>query len=179
MIPPRIRYGVIRRRARELLDGQLAPPVDLGRIATLLDAEIRIVPLPEDISGILYRETERRIVMVNDAHSNVRKRFTIAHELGHLALHRGDKVHVDHEFRINLRDVRSGTAENVEEMEANAFAANLLMPAEWLWDALDDGLDPGDDLAFTRLADRFQVSQQAVLIRVTALLGKASLKAST
>ncbi len=167
---PRVNYALIRRRARELTAGQIEPPVNLELVASTLDAEIREVDLAADISGILYRDGARRIVVVNQSHSEVRKRFTIAHELGHLALHRGDKVHVDHEFRINLRDPRSATAENVEEVEANAFAANLLMPAEWIWSELDAHLiDPGDDTQIALLADRYGVSQQAILIRIAVL----------
>ncbi|MFA6116110.1 MAG: ImmA/IrrE family metallo-endopeptidase [Sphingomonas sp.] len=146
----------------------------MQRVALTLGAEIRALELADDISGVLYRDLGRRIIVVNRTHSEVRRRFTIAHELGHLALHRGDKVHVDHEFRVNLRDPRSATAENVEEVEANAFAANLLMPAEWIWAELDQHLiDPGDDSQISALAERYCVSQQALLIRVATLSSAA------
>jgi Zn-dependent peptidase ImmA (M78 family) len=167
---PRVNYSAIRRRARGLIADQHQPPIDLALVARALGAEVRELDLAADISGILYREGNRRIVIVNRAHPDVRKRFTIAHELGHLALHRGDKVHVDHQFRINLRDPRSATAENVEEVEANAFAANLLMPADWVWRALEDEpIDLNDDSQIAELASRFGVSQHALLIRIAAL----------
>lgn len=169
-MPARVNYALVRRRARELLADQTQPPVDLTRIARRLDAEVRKLAVAEDISGVLYRDGVRRIVVVNASHSAVRQRFTIAHELGHLALHRGDKVHVDHSFRINLRDGRSATAENVEEVEANAFAADLLMPAEWIWRDLDGtAIDPGDDGQISALAARYGVSQQALLIRLASV----------
>jgi len=167
---PRINYALIRRRAAELITDQSTAPIDLNRVALALGAEIRELDLAEDISGVLYRDGSRKIIVVNKTHSDVRQRFTIAHELGHLALHRGDKVHVDHEFRINLRDLRSATAENVEEVEANAFAANLLMPADRIWRALDSApIDLADDSQIADLAREFGVSQQALLIRIASL----------
>jgi Zn-dependent peptidase ImmA (M78 family) len=171
----RVNYPLIRKRAAELIAHQAAQqrdhaPIDLIAIADTLRAEVREMDLADDISGVLYRDGERRIIVVNRAHSDVRKRFTIAHELGHLALHRGDKVHVDHDFRINLRDPSSATAENVEEIEANAFAANLLMPAQWIWSALDEApIDLADDGQMAEVATRFGVSQHALLIRIAAL----------
>lgn len=169
-MPARVNYALVRRRARELLADQTQPPVDLARVAKKLDAEVRKLAIADDISGVLYRDGNRRIVVVNAGHSAMRQRFTIAHELGHLALHRGDKVHVDHGFRINLRDGRSASAENVEEVEANAFAADLLMPAEWIWRDLDGtAIDPGDDGQIALLAAHYGVSQQALLIRLASV----------
>lgn len=171
----RVNYPLIRKRAAELIAHQTTglrdrAPIDLTEIAGALRAEVREMDLADDISGVLYRDGGRRIIVVNRAHSDVRKRFTIAHELGHLALHRGDKVHVDHDFRINLRDPSSATAENVDEIEANAFAANLLMPAQWIWSALDEApIDLADDGQMADLATRFGVSQHALLIRIAAL----------
>jgi Zn-dependent peptidase ImmA (M78 family) len=57
------------------------------------------------------------------------QRFTIAHELGHLLLHDGIEVRVDKHFRVNLRSSESSKAEDVEEI---AFAAELLMPRDFL-----------------------------------------------
>jgi Zn-dependent peptidase ImmA (M78 family) len=167
---PRINYSLIRRRAAELIADQPSAPIDLNRVALAMGAEVRELDLARDISGVLYRDGSRKIIVVNKAHSDVRQRFTIAHELGHLALHRGDKVHVDHEFRINLRDPRSATAENFEEVEANAFAANLLMPADGIWQALGAAMiDLADDSQIADLARKFGVSQQALLIRIASL----------
>jgi Zn-dependent peptidase ImmA (M78 family) len=85
-------------------------------------------------------------------------------------LHAGEPVHVDQGMRINLRDERSATAEHTEEMEANAFAANLLMPAAWLRrDLAERGIDLEDPNAVQALAGRYQVSPQAMVIRLSAL----------
>ncbi|USQ95893.1 ImmA/IrrE family metallo-endopeptidase [Caulobacter sp. RL271] len=159
-----------RRRAEDLIRLFSQPPVDLNLVATTLGAEIRTYELKPDISGILYRDGERRVIVVNQDHSIERQRFTIAHELGHLVLHRGQPVHVDEGFRVNLRDRRSATAEDVEEIEANAFAADLLMPAKWLRaDVEQHFIDLTDDNAMHALASRYGVSTQAMAYRLAAL----------
>lgn len=168
----RVSYVRLRRMADELLGGQTKPPVDLDKIASRLGAEIRDYDLAADISGILFRDGERRVIVVNQHHSAPRKRFTVAHEIGHLALHRGEDVHVDSGFRINLRDPKSATAESVEEIEANAFAANLLMPASWLRGELtDQSIDLNDDSEVAALAEKYDVSVQAMMLRLTTLFG--------
>lgn len=108
------------------------PPVDVFSVAQRLGAEARVLDLAPDVSSILYREGDRKVFVLTAAHSRVRQRFTVSHEIGHLMLHKGDQVHVDQGFRINLRDPRAASADDVEEIEANAFAASLLMPADWL-----------------------------------------------
>jgi len=166
-----IAYARIRKLASELIAGQTAPPVSLEPVISHVGAELRCLDVADDISGILIREGERKLIVVNEKHSVVRQRFTIAHEIAHLVLHRGEEVHVDSAFLVNLRDPRSGNADNLEEVEANAFAANLLMPADWVRRALrDTWVDVNDDSEVARLSGLFQVSPQALLIRLTTLL---------
>jgi Zn-dependent peptidase ImmA (M78 family) len=166
----RIGYARVRKKADELLTGQSKAPVDLESVAEKLGAEIRAFELEADVSGVLFRGHGRKVVAVNQSHPEVRKRFTIAHELGHLALHQGTEVHVDEGFRVNLRDSKSATAEDVEEIEANAFAANLLMPASWLRNDLEGAsFDLENETQISSLAERYQVSVQAMTVRLTSL----------
>ena len=166
----KVSYLRIRRRVEELLRGLKAPPVDVFAIARGLGAEVRVLDLAPDVSGILYRDGARKVIVVNTRHSDVRQRFTVSHEIAHLMLHKGDPVHVDEGFRINLRDPRAATAEDVEEIEANAFAANLLMPAEWLKaDLGGETFDLQDEAEIDRLSRRYGVSPQAMIFRLTSL----------
>ncbi|MEV4862510.1 ImmA/IrrE family metallo-endopeptidase [Streptomyces ossamyceticus] len=57
-------------------------------------------------------------------------RICIAHGFGHLLLYPGREVVLDRPVRVNLRDKTSSTASDREEIEANAFAASLLMSAD-------------------------------------------------
>lgn len=156
--------------AEELLGGQVQPPVQLEPIMDALDAELRILDLASDISGILYREGDRRVIIVNSGHGSERQRFTIAHEIGHLVLHKPTDVHVDHGLKINLRSPVSALAEDADEIEANAFAANLLMPAAWLrTEQAAKAIDVEDETEIDRLAKLYDVSRAAMLVRLATL----------
>ncbi|TRW50207.1 ImmA/IrrE family metallo-endopeptidase [Aliidiomarina halalkaliphila] len=61
----------------------------------------------------------------NESEYPARARFTQAHELGHVLLQ-----HVDESTRM-LRDDRFENS-NPQETEANAFAAELLMPSKYM-----------------------------------------------
>ncbi|MGV3540467.1 MAG: helix-turn-helix domain-containing protein [Rufibacter sp.] len=70
---------------------------------------------PEKFDGTtIVTNTGQHIIVINDALSNDRKRFTIAHEFGHIVMHLPFTPILDPD-----RDV---------ELEANAFASEFLMP---------------------------------------------------
>jgi Zn-dependent peptidase ImmA (M78 family) len=162
-----------REAAKELLRESKVdkPPVPVERIARRLKAEVRYEPFDGELSGMLIREGQRVIIGVNASHPKTRQRFTIAHELAHMRLH--DErlpIHVDRGFPVRRRDVRSSQAVDVDEMEANGFAAELLMPAAMLEHDLE-GKDPDyeDDELTRRLANRYKVSLQAMAVRLATL----------
>jgi Zn-dependent peptidase ImmA (M78 family) len=94
-----------------------------------------------------------------------RRRFTIAHEFGHYLLHEGISEHVNYGYRVNFRDQESSLARDVEEIEANFFAASLLMPRSML-DACGAVHAVDSDVLVRNLAKRFQVSQHAMSLRL-------------
>ena len=66
-------------------------------------------------------------------------------------------MHVDKGIRALRRDDVSSQGIDPREIEANAFASELLMPQEYLIQACDtDGLDLEDDAAVERLAREIQ-----------------------
>jgi Zn-dependent peptidase ImmA (M78 family) len=91
-----------------------------------------------------------------------RQRFTIAHELGHLLLHK-DEVHIDRAFRNSI----SSQAIDANEIEANRFAAELLMPFHLLKNEDISNIDVEDESSLRDLARKFKVSLQAMTLRVT------------
>src|SRR5207247_3101306 len=111
----------------------------------------------------------REIIGVNSPHAPVRQRFTIAHELGHAVLHAREGIHLDQAFRLRFRDQTSAMAIDPEEIDANSFAAELLMPADEVQAWLSAGIDMNDDQAVRRVARHFGVSQQAMTYRVVNL----------
>lgn len=157
----------IRKQVSELLgdNGVVRSPVPVEKIAQNLGIEVKFEAAEDDLSGALIREPKGRVVIgVNSAHHPNRQRFTIAHEIGHFILHRGMKLHVDEDFRVNLRD---GSV-NDEEVDANSFAAELLMPTEFV-SRDTQKLGPIDQQGLERLARRYQVSSRAMEIRLTNL----------
>ena len=88
---------------------------------------------------------------------------------------------MDKYFPIGLRTEVSSLAIDDKEIEANQFAAELLMPAAWvLRDARDLHIDfEHDDEAINDLADKYEVSVRAMTIRLSALGAFERLIAST
>ena len=174
MKPSRPRFSFIVRLTERLLSDRAvtAPPVPVEAIAKAMGCRIVFGPL-QNISGILVRSAEGATIGVNERQPPARRRFTIAHELGHLLLHRGDQITYDHEFRVNLRSVESSEGRDVEEIEANFFAASLLMPDACLdADPRTAFIHLDDDAAVGALAKTFKVSQQAMTLRLARLLGR-------
>jgi Zn-dependent peptidase ImmA (M78 family) len=182
-----VRRGLRRSpevRAAEILSEYHASrklPIPVEKIALQLGAEIRDVDLDADLSGILVRNRERRIISVQRSHVDARKRFTIAHELGHLLMHPGRPyiAETDKPVRVDLRANTPGYANIREEREANQFAAALLMPAEVVqeyWDALSVKYADPIRVA-TKMAKEFNVSPVAMKYRIANLAIYSDLEA--
>lgn len=158
---------------REL--GIATAPVPVELIAEHLGARIHYQPFDSpDVSGMLFREEGRPpIVGVNASNHPLRQRLTIAHEVAHLALHPGKPLILDRQVRVNFRDATSSTATDDEEMQANAFAAALLMPKHLVKNHLHHHLDhdahASDADIVERLAADFRVSMQAMEYRLANL----------
>jgi Zn-dependent peptidase ImmA (M78 family) len=162
--------------ARQLLNNAdiTEPPVPVEQLARGAGALVSYQPFEaQDISGLLYRSASAApVIGVNSNNPKVRQRFTIAHELGHLTLHEGQELILERLVRLNFRDATSSTASDEEEIEANHFAAELLMPRELLKHGLDlllQGRPLSDTELVRRLARRFEVSQPAMEYRLTGL----------
>ena len=163
----------LRDQATELLGRckVYEPPVPVDLIAKYLGAKIRLSPFEGELAGMLIRgQDDDTVIGVNSLHHINRQRFTIAHECGHLLLHKGE-VHIDKSFRVNRRDEVSTQAIDPEEIEANRFAAELLMPYEMIKkDLVDFEIDMESEDELKELADRYEVSLQAMTHRVTNML---------
>ena len=155
------------------------PEVNVDKIATSLGLQIIPYDLNE-ISGALIIENNKGFIGFNPSHSTVRKRFTIAHEVGHFHLHchsgkdakRKDQLFVDKDFIVKYRNANSYTyAELKQEQEANAFAAALLMPREFIQKELNKPSNKiiGENELIEHLANRFKVSIPAMTFRLDNL----------
>lgn len=162
------------KRAREVLSKHhvKSPPVPVEAILTSFGIRILLKPYDaeqdfNDVSGMLYRTGSETIVGINASHSVTRQRFTLAHELGHFLLHKGD-LFVD--AKVNFRNKRSELGIHIEEVEANAFAAALLMPAEMLtldfYEVLSKDSEQSPVKLVASLAAKYQVSEIAMEFRL-------------
>jgi len=168
-------YARVREKAAELVMDLTDPPVDVEALAAKLGAEILRVELDPDVAGFLFRSATRRVIVANSRDGETRLRFTIGHELGHLLLHRPEEVHIDSMALHAVSRRESGSTGVVPEVEANAFSANVLMPADWLRADLDkDEFDLSQEGALERLAQRYNVSVQAMAFRIGSLMGQRS-----
>lgn len=161
----------IKTEARKMLalPGGDIRPLPVEQLVRAHGLELAMLPQSDDdLSGFFFREGERRVIGVNSTHPTVRQRFTIAHELGHFALHDSEGLHLDQAFKF--RDRNSSRAIDPQEIDANRFAAELLMPEDEVLGAVAaEELDLNDDQAVRRLAKHFGVSQQALMIRLGTL----------
>jgi|SRR2546421_4117415 len=145
-------------------------PVDVGRVARHLGVRVEHADLGEDCSGVLLRKGDAAVIGVNYSHHPNRQRFTIAHELGHFVLHKGDKYIDKGMATVQFRNAESSTGTQVEERDANQFAAALLMPEEWVRREFEKHpFDLGDDKALSAMCKRFGVSSQAMSFRLVNL----------
>ncbi len=144
-------------------------PVPVEEIARRLGAQITYESFEGEISGMLYRDRGTTVIGVNSRHATTRQRFTVAHEIGHLLIHKGQPVFIDRFMRVNWRDGQS----NHEEAQANAFAAELLMPRALVRGAVERALSRRPDVTPQELvgvlAKRFEVSAAAMQYRLTNL----------
>lgn len=153
-------------------------PVNVEEIVSLEGIKLQYEALDDELSGLCFFKERIPVICVNAWHSHTRQRFTIAHELGHIKLHSAllkEGALVDKTITILRRDTSSSSGAYRIEIEANQFAANLLMPKRFIQGYLQEaGLDYGvkqDESAIEEMARAFQVSPMAMAIRIGNVLG--------
>src|SRR6266571_785243 len=159
-MPPRGRAS-IEQEARNILQSCAitAPPVDVKGIAEQLGYRVVLKFFDEeDLSGTVVRDDRGAVTLgINTLHPQVRQRFSIAHEIGHAWLHLA----------------KATRGEDQKEIEANQFAAALLMPSQLVHDCLaalaGSPRKLSIDTAVSELATRFYVSTQAMRFRLVTL----------
>lgn len=165
--------AALEQQAEQLLvaNDAMRAPVPLESIVHNLGLKLQAKPLADGLSGVLLIEGGQGVIGYNALHHPVRQRFTIAHEVGHFQLH----VHEDSQLFIDKtisfqRNYESSTGSDQMEVEANGFAAALLMPKQLVLEEINKGdLDLDDEDAIAALAKRFGVSTTAMSIRLVNL----------
>lgn len=150
------------------------PPVSVLDIAGVLGIPIIYADLGPDVSGLLVSDHASAKICIQETDPEVRKRFSIAHELGHFVLRHqfapGEHIHVDKGNFISHRGPLAAAGIDPKEIEANQFAASLLMPHRLLQREIAQlGKGPVLDQHVLKLATQFEVSEQAMTIRLSSL----------
>ncbi|MCC6711854.1 MAG: ImmA/IrrE family metallo-endopeptidase [Candidatus Dadabacteria bacterium] len=146
-------------------------PVPVEDIAKGLGAKVVFSALEDSHCGMIHMQGNIIVIGVNSIHPKNRQRFTIAHEIGHLVMHKdeiSESIHIDQAFgeRLN-RDGRSSLGEDLKEVQANRFAAELLMPTSILKrETKNQRIDIEDSEFIEKLAQKFQVSFQSMSIKL-------------
>lgn len=154
----------------------LSYPTPLEHFVELAGIESISELTTDGFEGMLITNAEksRGAIMIKAGTSPRRRRFTIAHELGHFLL----PWHRQQKFSCKSSDIKDsaqnrGLAPDLVsiETEANTFASELLMPSSAFKSLVDDFETP-NLLHLTNLSDTFDVSFEATVHRYKALSDK-------
>ncbi len=127
----------------------------------------------DQVSGTLVIKDGKKTIGVNSLESEKRQRFTIAHELGHYFLDHLQDAEVIMDTKRLYRNFESALGSKSQEVQANAFAAALLMPRSQVIKCFeeermkDDFIEDSEIIA--HLAKIFDVSEVSMSIRLNRL----------
>lgn len=140
---------------RQRLGMGLAPAGDLADLLESQGVRAAFVSLPANISGLTLADVNIGVfVVVNAGHVAVRQRFSLAHEYAHVLMDR------DRSGAISRAENRA----DLLEVRANAFAAELLMPADGVAQfvhGLGKGAQSRSQMAVFDESEAVQVEQRA------------------
>ena len=176
-------FNEINKAAEHLLqlfaaprNGSIELPVKVEEIARFLAINVVAYPLENNLSGILVIKDGHATIGYNQNESRNRRRFTVAHEIGHFQMHselHKDAVFADNNFMVMFRSNTQGDDSETakREREANIFAAALLMPEQELMREIHGfRVDLGDEKHIKELSRKFEVSSTAMYYRLVNLL---------
>lgn len=140
-------------------------PVDIIAIAKSYGINVYTAEFNNEISGAIRYDdkTKRFEIIVNKNNAEVRRRFTIAHELGHYFLHQdmliNSDIHIDTLYRLTTQ-LDEKTKE--QEKEVDYFAGALLINKMSIEKLVDN-------YSIEELAEIFKVSTSAITVRLSIL----------
>lgn len=141
-----------KKLARKLIkDSKIKePPVLLRNIFPSVGLNIKVIS--KDLGGDDGFCVQDKIIGYNSLNSEHRNRFTVAHELGHILL--GHNTTDGQRFKINFY------SKDPNEVNANTFAAELLVPATML------KKEKLGEMAVTDIAKKYNVSDDMMFWRL-------------
>ncbi|WP_438448182.1 ImmA/IrrE family metallo-endopeptidase [Gorillibacterium sp. sgz5001074] len=138
---------LLRLSAIELHTGYPTSPISLKNVCDYLGLKYRKIQLSPNTCGMMLRSREGNFIFINEEHSYTRRRFSLAHEIGHYFLGHDSEV-----SRLNDEN-------RYEEVQANRFASSLLMPDELFFHVHQESI------TIKAMANWLRVSPISVAIR--------------
>ncbi|WP_354678496.1 ImmA/IrrE family metallo-endopeptidase [Cupriavidus plantarum] len=140
----------------------ISSPSELDVEAIAFDGgmEVRYEEL-DGCEATLVGVGNKAIATIRPSGNHGRERFSVGHELGHWNLHRGKS------FRCRVDDLSENLAsDTVLEKEADSYAAHLLMPRALFDPAIRSGAKIPSFKHIEEVAQAFEVSMAAAVIRM-------------
>ncbi|MEB3245549.1 MAG: ImmA/IrrE family metallo-endopeptidase [Vampirovibrionales bacterium] len=141
--------------------------VDFNRLCQKLNVSVFMADfVDQDINGMVKRQANDSFeVYLKKTHSKNRKRFTLAHELGHIISYRADSFSKEKLSLEGYLERRTQSKRDIAEIEANEIAACILMPEEFLESLISKLKNP----TLKELSEEFGVSSAAMSVRLNKL----------
>lgn len=163
----------IRLKVDEVLRDteMISIPIEIVSIANFYGFQVYEIPMDDNVSGMIISDKQNiknfdtnKIIVINANHAQTRKRFTVAHELGHYILQGQPQECYAH---------RDSGVYNESEKDANSFASALLMPEKDVLNEIEQLKsiygDITDAVIEANIANKFNVSKSAADVRLKKL----------
>jgi Zn-dependent peptidase ImmA (M78 family) len=151
---------VEKMAARLLTRHNLRPPYDLeALVLNYATIELHHFPLDADGVTIGIGGEKKPQVLINSDSPETRRKFTLAHELGHIIIPWHTGTIVSHFGKIEASEEYRRM-----ESEANQFAAELLLPTNWISEK-ESEFSSVENL-ISSILDDSGASRDAVLIKI-------------
>ncbi|MBF0715349.1 ImmA/IrrE family metallo-endopeptidase [Gemelliphila palaticanis] len=127
-------------------------------------SEMKNIATDNKVSGYVHVVNGLPEIVVNGYEPEYRRRFTIAHELGHIFLHwgwlPGEKIEEDL-VEITYRKEIYTSSQQERETQANKFAIEFLAPQKEVMKLLDNLSDYSNELKILLVSSFFRISKEA------------------
>ncbi|MBY0534887.1 MAG: ImmA/IrrE family metallo-endopeptidase [Chitinophagaceae bacterium] len=154
-------------QAQQLLDNcglDEITDLEMDLFVSGLDAMLIEEELTNCDGKIIFGNNKAVIKVNSNIQFEQRKRFVVAHEIGHLMMHKNMQLPDDIFSNFNIiAGMEKALKNGIQELEANEFASELLMPEKlFLKEARGKKFSP---LLIEQLSKRFKTSLTATVFR--------------
>ena len=135
--------------------------IDIEDLISKMNIRLVSTELEEGILGASKVEGLKRLIVISSkVYNEEQKRFTLAHELGHILIHRGT-----HYF--SKEDLSTICTSKQKEDEADRFAVELLLPSKIIRNIIKEN-DVNFEL-IKQISKKYRTSLTSTAIRVAEL----------